>query len=531
MKLTFYGAARTVTGSCHCLEACGRRILIDCGLQQGSGEIDNAELPFHPGELDLVILTHAHIDHSGRVPLLYKRGYEGRVITTHLTKQLLAIMLMDSAHIQESEAEWANQKGKRAGRPVEEPLYTQADALVALEQIDGVAYGERIPLFEGIELNMVDAGHLLGSAFVELFVEEAGERRKLVFSGDIGNLDQPIIRDPSMIDEADYVVMESTYGTRLHEGEGDYTKALAEVLDETFERGGNVIIPAFAVGRTQELLYFLREIKLRGLVRSLPDFPVYVDSPLARQATQIFAGDLTGCLDQEARDLLASGSALMNFPGLCLCESVEESKWLNQDPNPKVVISASGMCDAGRIRHHLKHNLWRPECAIVFVGFQAEGSFGRHLLSGAERVRMFGEEIRVAARIVNLPGMSSHADRDFLLKWARHFSPTPRHIFVVHGEEQGAEALAAELNRYGIPAHAPFYLEEFDLIRNLVSSPGIPLPAKARKSAHESQAYAELLGSAEQLLELVKTSRQGANRELRAMNRQLTELLAGWGEK
>ena len=534
MKLTFYGAARTVTGSCHMLEACGKKILIDCGLQQGKGEIDNSDLGFHPGEVDLVILTHAHIDHSGRVPLLIKQGFQGRILCTSLTKQLLGIMLLDSAHIQESEAEWANQKGKRAGREEVEPLYTMADAQQCLTMIDSAEYGEAVELFEGITMYLRDAGHLLGSAFVELFVTDGGETKKIVFSGDIGNINQPIIRDPDPVTEADFVVMESTYGTRDHDTESSYTEALAAVLDETFAKGGNVIIPAFAVGRTQELLYFFREIKERGLVKSLPNFPVYVDSPLAREATRIFAGDLTGYLDHDAEELVDDGIAMLTFPDLRLCESVEESKLLNADLNPKVVISASGMCDAGRIRHHLKHNLWRPECTVVFVGFQAVGSFGRNLLDMREReeeervVRMFGEEVTVKARIENYQGLSSHADRTHLMQWIAGFHPVPKHVFVVHGEETSAETFAMNLVDNGIPAHAPFHLEEYSLDRNTVIKPGVPLPDKVRKHMHESQAYTELLQISEKVLGFVKESRQGPNKELRAMSRQLQKLLDNW---
>ena len=301
MKLTFFGAAHAVTGSCHCLEVNGKRILIDCGLQQGRDEYNDNALDFTAGEIDCVVVTHAHIDHSGRIPLLVKEGFRGEIVTTRLTGQLMSIMLRDSAHIQESDAQWKNQKGKRAGRPEVEPLYTLADAEAALQQVRTVEYGEVTELCPGVRARFVDAGHLLGSSSVEIWAAEGGEERKLVFSGDIGNVDQPIIRDPQLLSEADYVVMESTYGDRDHEAPESYTEALADIIDETFARGGNVIIPAFAVGRTQELLYFMREMKERGLVKSAPDFAVCVDSPLAREATRIFSGDLHGYLDEEAK--------------------------------------------------------------------------------------------------------------------------------------------------------------------------------------------------------------------------------------
>ena len=348
-------------------------------------------------------MTHAHIDHSGRIPLLVKQGFHGTIVATRLTGELMSIMLRDSAHIQESDAQWQNQKGRRAGKPIVEPLYTMADAEAAMKLVTTYEYGDTVDLCEGVRIRFVDAGHLLGSASVELWLTEGDVTRKIVFSGDLGNVDQPIIRDPQYIGEADYVVMESTYGDRLHEPPESYTGALAEIIDETFSKGGNVIIPSFAVGRTQELLYFMREMKDEGLVKTHPDFQVCVDSPLANEATRIFSGNLHGYLDEAAIEAL-KGGALFQFPGLTLTESSEESKALNMDKASKVIISASGMCDAGRIRHHLKHNLWRRECAIVFVGYQAEGSLGRALLEGAKSVKLFGEEIAVNARIVNFKG-------------------------------------------------------------------------------------------------------------------------------
>ena len=378
MKLTFFGAARAVTGSCHCVECGGKKILVDCGLQQGRDERDNQELDFAAGYIDAVVVTHAHIDHSGRIPLLVKQGFTGNIYCTRLTGQLLSIMLRDSAHIQESDAQWQNQKGKRAGEEPVEPLYTVHDAEEAVKRIVTCEYGTTLQIADGVKVRFVDAGHLLGSASVEMWLTEGDDTRKVVFSGDIGNRDQPIIRDPQYIRDADYVLTESTYGDRLHDmdKDPDYTADLAAIIDETLGNGGNVIIPSFAVGRTQELLYFIREMKEQGLVKSVPGFSVVVDSPLAGEATRIFSGDLHGYLDEEAIAAL-KGGALFQFPGLTITESSDESRALNLDPTPKVIISASGMCDAGRIRHHLKHNLWRPECAVVFVGYQAEGSLGR----------------------------------------------------------------------------------------------------------------------------------------------------------
>ena len=526
MKLTFFGAAKAVTGSCHCLEVCGKRILIDCGLQQGRDERDNRMLDFAPGSIDCVIATHAHIDHTGRIPLLVKQGFHGQIVATRLTGQLMSIMLRDSAHIQESDAQWQNQKGRRAGRPPVEPLYTLADAERAMTLVSTYEYGQIVDLYPGVRLRFTDAGHLLGSACAELWLTEEGVTRKIVFSGDLGNVDQPIIRDPQTIDEADFVVMESTYGDRLHEPPESYTEALAQIIDETFDRGGNVIIPSFAVGRTQELLYFMREMKEQGLVKSHPDFQVCVDSPLANEATRIYSGDLHGYLDEEAIEAL-KGGALFQFPGLTLTETSEESKALNEDKSSKVIISASGMCDAGRIRHHLKHNLWRKECAIVFVGYQAEGSLGRALLEGSKSVKLFGEEIAVNARIVNFKGLSSHADRDHLLSWARHFAPKPRHIFVVHGEASVTEIFAQHLRDAGISAHAAEYEEVYDLSADRMLSAGVPLPPKP-VSASGSPAYRKLEAAGQDILEAIRHNKGGTNKDLAQFEKELLALVRKW---
>ena len=526
MKLTFFGAAKAVTGSCHCVEVNGKRILIDCGLQQGRDERDNRVLDFAPGYIDYVIVTHAHIDHTGRIPLLVKQGFHGRIVATRLTGQLMSIMLRDSAHIQESDAQWQNQKGRRAGRAPVEPLYTIADAEHAMELVETCEYGELVDLCEGVRLRFTDAGHLLGSACAELWLTEEGVTRKIVFSGDLGNVDQPIIRDPQTIDEADYVVMESTYGDRLHEPPESYTEALAQIIDETFEQGGNVIIPSFAVGRTQELLYFMREMKEEGMVRSHPDFRVCVDSPLANEATRIYSGNLHGYLDEEAIEAL-KGGALFQFPGLTLTETSEESKALNLDASSKVILSASGMCDAGRIRHHLKHNLWRRECTIVFVGYQAEGSLGRALLEGAKSVKLFGEEIAVNARIVNFKGLSSHADRDHLLAWAKHYAPKPRHIFVVHGEASVTEIFAQKLRDAGLSAHAAEYEEVYDLAADRMLSAGVPLPPKP-VSASGSPAYRKLEAAGQDLMEAIRHNKGGTNKDLAQFEKELMALIRKW---
>lgn len=529
MKLSFFGADQCVTGSCHCLEVNGKKILIDCGLQQGRDEVDNSSLPFHAGEIDFVLVTHAHIDHSGRIPMLLKQGFQGRIFATRLTAQLLDIMLQDSAHIQESDAEYQNRKNLRAGRPTVEPLYTVEDAQQVREFLTTCEYGEKVDLCEGVSMECIDAGHLLGSASMKLTLTENGETRTIVFSGDIGNVDQPIIRDPQFFHEADFVVMESTYGNRNHTEVWSYTDELAQIIDETLGKGGNVVIPSFAVGRTQELLYFIRQIKDENLVKSVPNFDVYVDSPLSKAATTIFCGDLRGYLDEEAMALVKDGTHMFNFPGLHLTETVDESKNLNLDPSPKVIISASGMCDAGRIRHHLKHNLWRPESAVVFVGFQSPGTLGRHLLDGAESVKMFGEEIAVRAKIVNFQGLSSHADRDHLLNWIDQFaSAKPTHVFVVHGDREVAPAFAADLAERGFAAHAPRYTEVYDLLTDRIVEQGY-LPEPKKKSfegaPRVSSAYRRLVELGDALAALIRRSQGRDNKTLADFAESLRKIL------
>ena len=531
MKLSFYGADQCVTGSCHCLEVNGKKILVDCGLQQGRDEVDNASLPFHPGAIDCVLVTHAHIDHSGRLPLLIKNGFEGKIITTRLTAQLLDIMLQDSAHIQESDAEYQNRKNLRAGRPTVQPLYTVEDAERVKEFVQTCEYGETVQLCEGVTAEFIDAGHLLGSASIRVTAHEGGETRVIVFSGDIGNVDQPIIRDPQFFDSADYVLMESTYGNRNHTEVWSYTEDLAQIIDETLGRGGNVVIPSFAVGRTQELLYFIREIKDKNMVKSVKDFPVYVDSPLAKSATSIFCGNLHGYLDEAAIELVKDGTHMFSFPGLHLTETTDESKQLNLDGTPKVIISASGMCDAGRIRHHLKHNLWRPECTVVFVGYQGEGTLGRTLLEGVKSVKLFGEEIAVHAQIVNFQGLSSHADRNHLLSWIQAIqAPKPQHVFVVHGDREVAPFFAKTIQGLGFTAHAPQYTEVYDLIADKVTEPGYLPERKARTTGgmRASAAYERLVAVGNMLMESIKRSRGRDNKSLARFADQLRQLLEKW---
>ena len=539
MKLYFYGADKEVTGSCHCVEACGKTFLIDCGMQQGGDDDGNGELPFKASQIDFVIVTHAHIDHSGRLPLLVRQGFRGRIFATGATCDLLEIMLLDSARIQEMDAEMENRKGRRAGRPEAEPLYTVQDAEDTLPYLTPGVYGQEVAPAPGISFTMTDAGHLLGSASVTLRLTEGDVTKTLVFSGDIGSPHRPIIRDPQYLTEADYVVMESTYGNREHDKVEDYRVELAKVIDDTLSQGGNVVIPSFAVGRTQELLYLLREIKEQGLVAHHPDFPVYVDSPLSARATNIYSGDLTGYADEETVKVIKSGYNPIRFPDLRLCETVEESKNLNADGVPKVIISSSGMCEAGRIRHHLKHNLWRKECTILFVGYQAAGSLGRTLLEGADQVKLFGEEVQVNAEIAQMSGMSGHADHDGLLRWLHSFAPKPGYVFVNHGDDEVCAGFAKELEGEGYAAEAPYpggsYLLAGGAVRCLDRgntekiARREPEPAAAGyKTRRASQAFERLVNMGRRLMVVIEHNRGGANKDLARFASQIASLCDKW---
>ena len=531
MKLTFIRADHEVTGSCTLLEIGGHYGLIDCGMEQGRDLFENIAIPVPAAQIEFVLVTHAHMDHTGHLPLLYKQGFRGTVYATEATCDLCGIMLRDAAHIQMSEAEWKGRKAARAGQPAPEPLYTLEDVEGVLRLLRPCGYGKRIQVGENIIIRFTDVGHLLGSACIEAWLTEGGTEKKIVFSGDIGNTDQPIIRDPQLLKKADYVVMESTYGDRNHTEVWSYTDELAEIIDETLGKGGNVVIPSFAVGRTQELLYFIREIKDQKLVKSTPNFPVYIDSPLAKAATTVFCGDLHGYLDEQALELVKDGTHMFTFPNLNLVESSEESKMLNMDSTPKVIISASGMCDAGRIRHHLKHNLWRANSAVVFVGFQSPGTLGRRLLDGVEKVKLFGEEIAVKAKIVNFQGLSSHADHDHLVQWIKAFDPKPTHVFVVHGDEDVAPVFAEELNSLGFHAHAAKFTECYDLAANEMVSEGYI--SERKRTAQKSRAdnlYAKLVAAAESLLEFAKRCKGRPNKDISALTGQIISLIERFRE-
>lgn len=530
MKLTFIGAAHEVTGSCHYLEVCGKNILVDCGMEQGMQSYERAQLPIEEALVDYVLLTHAHVDHSGMLPALYAKGFRGQILTTEATADLCSIMLRDCAHIQMQEAEWRNRKAKRhSGIEEQEPLYTMEDADGVIKKIVPCKYNHRMELCDGVEVRFTDVGHLLGSASIEVWMTENGESRKIVFSGDLGNIDQPIIKDPMLTDEADYAVIESTYGDRIHSAtRPDYVAELTEILQEAFDRGGNVVIPSFAVGRTQEMLYFLRQIKAEKRIKRQPDFPVYVDSPLAVEATEVFQRNIADCFDKEAMELIQKGINPIRFPGLHLTITSDESKAINFDNTPKVIISASGMCEAGRIRHHLKHNLWKPECTILFVGYQANGTLGRVLVEGADEVKLFGETIEVRADIKILQGISGHADKDGLLNWAEGFKKKPEKIFVVHGEGSVCEAFTECLAKeHGFNACAPYSGTRYNLITG--EAEYIATPIQIKKKVHTvPDVFIRLVAAGKRLMAVINKNEGVANKDLARFADQINSLCDKW---
>ena len=529
MKITFIGATHEVTGSCTLLEIGGRYYLVDRGMEQGVDMFENVPLPLSPGDISAVFITHAHIDHTGMLPKLYKDGFRGPVYATAATVNLCRIMLLDSAHIQESEAEWKNRKAERSGDEIVEPLYTTEDVMGLMPLFHPCSYGEIVSVTEGIDLRFTDIGHLLGSACIEIWMREGDVSKKIVFSGDVGNTDQPIIRDPQSVAEADYLVIESTYGDRLHEpSDGvDVLADFAAHMQRTLDRGGNLVIPAFAVGRTQELLYGIREIKAMGLVHGHDDAPIFLDSPLAQEATAIFRDTDPSYLDEEAQEILQRGENPVWFDGLTLSVTTEDSIAINTDPRPKVIISASGMCDAGRIRHHLKHNLWDPKNMILFVGYQTVGTLGHALLNGAKKVKLFGETVAVNAEIRSLHGTSGHADQQGLLRWVKGFTACPGTIFVNHGDEGACETFA-ELLRTTFPAatvYAPYSGMSYDLAAGEVMFEPEGKRIEKPKQSKTNPLFETLKAVVQRLVQLVETMGGRSNQELKAAAKEISDFI------
>ena len=473
MKVTFLGATKTVTGSNFLVEGAGKKFLVDCGMYQGSAadEYENeAPFLFNVDEIDFMLLTHAHIDHSGRIPKLYNEGYRKDVIATKATCDLCSIMLPDSGHIQEMEAEWKNRKRERKGEDPVPPIYTAEDAAKSLEIFKPVQYNEIVDIDENIKARFNDAGHMLGSSIIEVWITENGETKKIVFTGDLGNNDIPLLSPPTMISDADYLVMESTYGNRLHMRNDDKAEIFLNIVYETLEKGGTVVIPSFAVGRTQEILFELNKIKEKKhdeefykKYKKLMSIPVYVDSPLAISATEVFKENMN-LFNEETQAIINEGDNPLDFPGLKFTRTAEESKALNASEESSIIISASGMCEVGRIKHHLKHHLWEPNSTILFVGYQAPGTLGRKLVDGEKKVKIFGEEIAVNARIEYIEGYSGHADQEWLMNFVYSFTTPPKHIFLVHGEPEGQVVLKQKLEENtNIPITIPDYGETYQL--------------------------------------------------------------------
>lgn len=551
MKITFLGAAREVTGSMTLIEVGREKLLVDCGMEQGRDVFVNQSLPVDASEINAVLLTHAHVDHSGNLPLLYKQGFRGTIYATRATCGLTDIMLRDCAEIQESDAEWKNRKHKRADGKVIEPLYTVKDAEKVLKLLRPADYGERLRIAEGVEIRFTDVGHLLGSAAIEVWLSESGVSKKFVFSGDVGNIGKPLLKDPSPVKDADYLMLESTYGDRLHElVECDHVGLLAEVIQRTLDRGGNVLIPSFAVGRTQEILYLIRLGKLQNRFKGHENFRVVVDSPLAEEATSIFLQSDPEFFDEETAELLRDGINPLYFKGLEPSVSAEESKALNSDETPKVIIAGSGMCEGGRIRHHLKHNLWRPECTVLFVGYQTEGTLGRLILDGAEHIKLFGESIAVRAEVAFLEGSSGHADRNGLISWLKGFAEKPKRVFINHGEDAACGSFASLLrDEYGYETFAPYSGTEFDIGKNefIRITEGIPVKSN-KKHSHENEKksgsleadYAskgavksknlerELIEAAKRLTSLTRTYGGASNKDKEAFIKDIRSLLEKW---
>ena len=539
MKITFLGAAKTVTGSNFLVETeDGTKFLVDCGMYQGRSDLEEKnydDFLFNIDEIDFMLLTHAHIDHSGRIPKLYKQGYRKPIYAHKATCDLCSIMLPDSGHIQEMESEWKNKKRIRKGQKALEPMYVAQDALDCLEVFKPVKYDEIIDITDNIKVRFNDAGHMLGSSIIEIWVNENGKETKAVLTGDLGNNDIPLLASPTMIESADYLVMESTYGNRLHIRNDDKAKIFLDVVYETLERNGTVVIPTFAVGRTQEILYELNKIKentsdeeFMKKYEKLMKAPVYVDSPLAVSATEIFRKN-TDLFDDDVKEAMEKGDNPLEFPGLKFTQTVEESKALNESNEPAIILSASGMCEVGRIKHHLKHNIWNPNSTILFVGYQAPGTLGRKIVDGEKKVRIFGEEFSVNARIEYIEGYSGHADQEGLLNFVYSFYTKPKHIFLVHGEEEGQEVLKDKLEENTeIPVTIPSFGETYTLDESLTVEKTYELPKKYRPIRLEVlERINTLKEEVEDMAEIVKNEKLSENvkdDEIIDLNNKIKEL-------
>lgn len=538
MKITFLGATKTVTGSNFLVEAAGKKFLVDCGMYQGHGDIEEKnhdDFLFNIEDIDFMLLTHAHIDHSGRIPKLYKAGYRNPVIAQKATCDLCSIMLPDSGHIQEMEVEWKNRKRIRQGKDALLPMYTAQDALDSLEIFKPVSYDEIVEIDENIKVRFSDAGHMLGSSIIEIWANENGKETKAVFTGDLGNNDIPLLASPTMIETADYLVMESTYGNRLHVRNDEKAHLFLDTVYETIERGGTVVIPSFAVGRTQEILHELNNIKEKTddeefmkKYEKLMSVPVYVDSPLAISATEIFRNN-TELFDDEVKEAMERGDNPLEFRGLKFTRTADESKALNESNEPSIIISASGMCEVGRIKHHLKHNLWNPNSTILFVGYQAPGTLGRKIVDGEKKVKIFGEEISINARIEYIEGYSGHADQEWLLNFIYSFYTKPKHIFLVHGEEEGQKELKDKIiENTDIPVTIPSFGETYTLDDNLSVEKTIDLPKKYRPLRLEVierlNTLKEEIIDMEDIVIKDKLSENTTDEQIAALNEQIKEL-------
>ena len=538
MKITFLGAAKTVTGSNFLVEAAGKKFLVDCGMYQGKAteEKENSDpFRFNVNEIDFMLLTHAHIDHSGRIPKLYNEGYRNPIIATKATCDLCTIMLPDSGHIQEMEIEWKNKKRKREGKEPLPPLYTAEEATKSLELFRRVKYDEIIDIDENIKVRFNDAGHMLGSSIIEVWVNENGKTEKAVFTGDLGNNDIPLLASPTMIESADYLVMESTYGSRLHMRNDDKAELFLNIVSETLNNGGTVVIPSFAVGRTQEIVYEINKLKekrndeeFKQKYRTLMNVPVFVDSPLAISATEIFRENMD-LFDDDVKEAMKKGDNPLEFPGLQFTRTAEESKALNEMDKPAIIISASGMCEVGRIKHHLKHNLWNPKSTILFVGYQAPGTLGSRLVNGEKKVKIFGEEISVNARIEYIEGYSGHADQEWLLNFVYSFIKKPKHIFLVHGEEDSQIVLRDKiLETTNIPVTIPDFGETYELSDEIKMTNKLELTTRYKPLRMEVlERMQKLKDEVEDMTEIVKDeilTENAKDAEVASINERIKEL-------